>query len=82
MLTLYREALRLRREAEGLYDAGLQWREAPEGVLDFERGSALRCVVNLSGRPLPVPAEAVLLASQPLEDGELPHDAAAWLRVS
>ena len=82
MLTLYRQALRLRREAPGLYDAGLQWREAPEGVLDFERGSALRCVVNLSGRPFPVPAEVVLLTSQPLEDGELPHDAAAWLAGS
>ena len=49
MLSLYRAALRLRRETEGLHAAGLAWRESPDGVLDFDRGDALRCVVNLSG---------------------------------
>jgi alpha-glucosidase len=57
----------------------LAWREAPEGVLDFDRGEVLRCVVNLSGRPIPVPSAEVLLSSIPLEDGELPPDAAAWV---
>ena len=82
MLTLYREALRIRREADGLHEAGLRWREAPEGVLDFDRGSALRCVANLSGSPVPLPVDAVLLSSQPLVDGALAHDAAAWLTVT
>jgi alpha-glucosidase len=80
MLTLYRDALRLRRETEGLYAAGLAWREAPEGVLDFDRGGVLRCVANLSGVPVAIPADRALLSSIPLEGGLLPTDATAWLR--
>ncbi|TPG17389.1 glycoside hydrolase family 13 protein [Pedococcus bigeumensis] len=80
MLALYREALRLRRATEGLYAAGLAWRDSPEGVLDFDRGEALRCVANLSGGPVPVPAYRVVLSSIPLEGGLLPPDATAWLR--
>ncbi|MEO6411757.1 MAG: glycoside hydrolase family 13 protein [Pedococcus sp.] len=81
MLTLYRDALRLRRETDGLYAAGLAWRDdSPEGVLDFDRGEVLRCVANLSGSPLAVPEDRVLLSSLPLEDGLLPTDATAWLR--
>ena len=80
MLALYRDALRLRRETEGLYAAGLAWRDSPEGVLDFDRGEALRCVANLSGEPVPVPADRVVLSSIPLEGGLLPTDATAWLR--
>jgi alpha-glucosidase len=80
MLTLYRDALRLRREIDGLDAAGLAWRDAPESVLDFDRGESLRCVANLSGSPLVVPEDRVLLSSIPLEDGLLPPDATAWLR--
>jgi hypothetical protein len=34
-------------------------------------------VVNLGEHPVPVPAEP-LLASEPLVDGQLPPDTAAW----
>ena len=81
MLTLYRDALRLRRETDGLYAAGLAWRESPaEGVLDFDRGEALRCVANLSAAPVDVPGRPRAAVSIPLEDGLLPTDATAWLR--
>ena len=60
--------------------AGLAWRESPPDVLDFDRGAALRCVANLSGTPLELPVDQVLLSSIPLEDGLLPTDATAWLR--
>lgn len=80
MLALYREALRLRREIDGLHAAGLAWRESPPDVLDFDRGEALRCVANLSGTPVELPVDRVLLSSVPLEDGLLPTDATAWLR--
>ncbi len=82
MLTLYREALRLRRSTPGLHATGLRWRQSADGVLDFDRGRVLRCVVNLSGAPVEVPEEAVLLTSIPLEQGALPHDAAAWIALS
>jgi alpha-glucosidase len=40
-------------------------------------------VVNISGQPAPLPAhEAVLLASEPLDDGKLPPDTSAWLRLA
>ncbi|GAA4728883.1 glycoside hydrolase family 13 protein [Pedococcus ginsenosidimutans] len=81
MLQLHRSALRLRRELPGLHETGLAWREAPAGVLDFERGTALRCVVNLSDAPFAVDPDLVLLSSIPLEQGALPVDATAWLRV-
>jgi alpha-glucosidase len=81
MLQLHRAVLRLRRQLPGLHETGLAWREAPAGVLDFERGTALRCVVNLSQSPFPLAPDQVLLSSIPLERGSLPVDATAWLRV-
>jgi len=81
MLELHRAVLRLRRELPGLHASGLTWRASPEGVLDFERGTALRCVVNLSREPFAVAAGEVLLSSEPLVGGALPTDATAWLTV-
>ena len=80
MLTLYRAALRLRRTTEGLPTSRLAWNESAPDVLDFTRGEALRCVVNLGAEPVPVPADRLLLSSIPLESGLLPSDATAWLR--
>jgi alpha-glucosidase len=80
MLTLNRDALRLRHEIPGMDDAGLAWRESTTDVLDFDRDGALRCVVNLSSQPVDVPVDRVLLSSNPLEDGQLPPDTTAWLR--
>jgi len=81
MLSLYREALRLRKAHPALGDGALTWREAPDGVLLFARDPGLVCAVNLSDSPYPLPDhERVLLASEPLRDGRLPVDAAAWLQ--
>jgi alpha-glucosidase len=81
-LSLYRSALRLRREIPGLTTSTeLIWRPSPAGVLDFDRGPALRCVANISFEPYPLGPEAkVLLSSVPVTDGNLPVDAVAWLR--
>jgi alpha-glucosidase len=78
MLTLYRQALRLRRaepalglrRAEpALGDGPLRWLPAPEGVLAFARDPGFTCVVNLSPEPVALPAhETVLLTSAPLVD--------------
>jgi alpha-glucosidase len=80
MLSLYRAALRLRRSTEGLHAAPLVWRRSPSGVLDFDRGTVLRCLVNLSRQPVEVTVADVLLSSAPVARGHLPVDAAAWLR--
>ncbi len=82
MLELYRAALRVRRARARLSDDRLTWQEAPDGVLTFDRPDDLRCVVNLSGEPVALPAhQQLLLASDPLPGGLLPPDTAAWLRT-
>jgi alpha-glucosidase len=82
MLNLYRRALRLRHEVAALQTDAFAWRVAPEGVLDFDRGPELRCVVNLSGEPFALGDAEMLVASVAIENGMLPHDSAAWLRAS
>jgi alpha-glucosidase len=85
MLSLYREALRLRRTEPSLGDGPLTWlpdQSWPEGLLAFSRGAGLLCVVNLSRTATQLPAGEVILASASLTRGGtlLPPDAAVWLR--
>jgi hypothetical protein len=78
---LYRAALRLRRSHPALGDGTLRWLDVPEDVLAFAREPGFGCLVNISDRPVPLPAGAgVLLASHPLDAGDpLPPDATVWL---
>ena len=80
-LSMYRAALRLRREVAGFVGEDFSWRAAPEGVVDFERGDGVRCVVNLAAEPFDLGEDAhVLLSSTALTpDGKLPTDVAVWL---
>ncbi|MFF5290294.1 glycoside hydrolase family 13 protein [Paractinoplanes globisporus] len=83
MLSLYRDALALRREHLG--DGGLEWLAADDdSVLCFRRTpKGVVCVVNTGPSPVPLPAAVegaeLLLASAPIE-GSLPGEAAAWFR--
>jgi alpha-glucosidase len=81
MLSLYREALALRRSSPAFAGEGLQWVPAPDGCLAFRRPGGLVCLVNVSGSAVPVPEGQVLLASADVADGLLPDDAAVWLRA-
>jgi alpha-glucosidase len=93
-LTLYREALRIRRwhPALGTGFAGgdsMRWLEAPDDALFFARDPGFLFLANLGTTPLRLPEfREVLLASGPLirgaaglSDGSLPPDTAAWLSV-
>ena len=81
MLSLYRDALRIRRSEPELQDGPLRWINAPSGVVAFARGDGFLCVLNLSDSPIELPGHAaLLLASDPLENGRLPSDSAVWLR--
>jgi alpha-glucosidase len=83
MLSLYRQALRLRRANPALGDGSLRWLEGPEDLLAFARGGSFACVLNLSSSPAELPAhERVLLASGPVTGGLLPPDTAVWLALS
>ncbi|PSL00957.1 alpha-glucosidase [Murinocardiopsis flavida] len=83
-LSLYREALRLRRELTAADT--LSWGAAPEDVLVVHRGAGFVCAVNLGGDvvELALPGE-VLLSSAPVEAAggvvRLPGDTAVWLRA-
>ncbi len=84
MLSLYREALRVRREWRALGRGALRWAEdtAPD-VLAFDltaAGETVRVLANFSAAPVALPAGEVLLASSPLEESLLPRDATAWVR--
>jgi alpha-glucosidase len=91
MLNLYRRALAERRAQPALGDGPFAWLPAPDGVLAFRRGPAaarppaapdagFSCVVNLSAVPVPLPVSGeVVLASGPIDDGNLPPDTAAWV---
>jgi alpha-glucosidase len=82
MLELYRAALRIRRVEAALGDGPMTWLAAADGVLAFDRGTRVRCVVNLSPQAAPLPDNGgLLLASGPLDGGLLPPDCAVWLRV-
>lgn len=79
MLSLYRAGLRLRRGHPGLTGDSFRWLPSPDGTLLFERGAGLRCLVNLSTRPISLPTTGrLVLASHDLEGGALSPDAAAW----
>jgi alpha-glucosidase len=82
ILTLYREALRLRHEHPALGDGTLRWLATPDDVLVFERDPGFVCVVNFSDNAFPLPDGELMVASGPLTVGRtLPTDTAAWLSV-
>jgi alpha-glucosidase len=83
MLTLYREALRLRHSLPQLGDGELRWLPAPDGVLAFDRGPGFVCTVNLTAAivRLQRPGDLVLASDPETEIGAtvlLPPDSAAW----
>jgi alpha-glucosidase len=82
MLTLYRHGLELRKTEPGLAGESLVWIQGPPTVLAFSRGRTFVCIVNLGtlATSLPTGAE-VLLASDPIEGGQLAPDTAVWLRT-
>jgi alpha-glucosidase len=82
-LNLYKTALRIRREHPALGEGRLTWDEdAAPGVLSFTRSPGFQCVVNLGDTPVGLPAhQRILLTSEPIPDGQLSTDAAAWLEL-
>jgi alpha-glucosidase len=82
MLELYRTALAIRRSQPALGDGPMTWLASLPGVLAFDRGTSVRCVVNLSAEPAQLPEHAgLILASGPLDGELLPTDCAVWLRA-
>ncbi len=81
-LTMYREALALRKLDEGLGDGPMTWIEAGKDVVAFSRPGNFACYINF-GAAIDIPAGAtVLISSGPLEGNSIPTDTAVWLRVN
>jgi alpha-glucosidase len=77
-LTLYRDALRLRRQLQG--EESMEWLRAPrDTVLHLRRPGGWSCVTNFSAVTLDLPTGEVVLSSGPLDDGRLPPDTTVWL---
>jgi alpha-glucosidase len=76
-LTLYREALRVRRSLPGDL-VPVTWHDSPADVLDFTGRGGVRCVLNLGDGPVPLPSSGYAVASGPVSGGTLPPDTAVW----
>lgn len=80
-LRFFRTIVDLRRNAFRFTDTDVQWLPADDEVLVFRSGGVL-CVLNAGPDAIPLPRHEILAASSPLTNGELPPDAAVWLRGS
>jgi alpha-glucosidase len=82
MLTLYRNALRIRRSDPDLATETFSWLPSGADVLAFRRGERFVSVTNFGTTPIEAASGASLvLASHDLVDGRLPTDATAWWHV-
>lgn len=80
-LTLYRDALRLRRRLLG--DESLAWVPTDRAdVLAFRRSGGWLSVTNFGTEPVAMPPGEVLLTSVPVAGDLLPGATTAWLRVA
>lgn len=78
MLSLYRRALRTRREL--LDGEDLEW--TPTGradVVGFRRGSRWQVIANFGTAPYRLGEVDVILASAPIIDGVLPGESTVWI---
>ena len=82
MLWLYRDTLHLRRSLPELRNDAYTWLESGDDVIAFSRSDHFACIVNFGDEPIELPNGEVLPSSMPLDDGRLPTEAAAWIRLS
>ena len=80
MLSLYRDALRIRRSHPvlGGTTSELEWLDMGQEVIGFRRAAGFTCIVNLSESDIDLPAGDIVLSSVPVTD-TIPSDATVWL---
>ena len=79
-LEVYRSALAIRRKELG--EGELEWLHWDKDVLAFARGNGFVCVTNFGTKPFDIPvANSVLVASTNIDNGQLPANSSAWIRV-
>jgi alpha-glucosidase len=81
-LTLYRQAISLRRKTAAISTGEFRWLPTEPGVLAFARGDGFTCVLNCSTRLVRTPVDGrPLLASDPEAGEKMPPNSAAWFRM-
>jgi alpha-glucosidase len=80
-LSLYRKALRLRRQLPELHSRSFVWQKAPADCLAYRRGPNLVVALNSGDVAVPLPPGEILLASADIDGDKLPANTAVWLRV-
>ena len=79
-LTLYRRALRLRRQLQT--EEVLEWTETGrDDVLRFTRPNGWQVVTNFGTEPFPLGADAGAVVLGALEDGAVPAETTVWLKA-
>lgn len=79
-LSLYRQAIELRKSRPEFAGEAIEWYGAPADCLAFRRSlGKLVCALNAGPTPIGLPPGELLLSSSPLIDGKLPPNSAAWL---
>ena len=83
MLSLYRDALALRRSQPSARRRATRLaRRAEPGVLAFARGGGFACLVNLGGDTVALPRDGhVLSPAARWKEGGLPADTAVWIQL-
>jgi alpha-glucosidase len=78
-LSLYRSALRLRRELFATAPPEIEWLEVPDDVLGYRR-AGVTVLLNAGEAAVSMPPGELLLSSSAVTDGALPASTAVWLR--
>ncbi|WP_067477300.1 glycoside hydrolase family 13 protein [Dietzia timorensis] len=87
MLTLYREAIALRKSFAGYREPDITWHDAPNGCLSWSYDGGVHLLLNATSTPVDfahlAPAGAredeIILVSTSLEGGDVPANTAVWL---
>jgi alpha-glucosidase len=80
-LSMYREALAIRKTEAGLGDGPMEWIEAGKEVVAFTRPGDFACYINF-GAPIELPSKSqILVASGPVTGLTLPTDTAVWVQL-
>jgi alpha-glucosidase len=81
-LSLYRSAIRIRRDLADLRGDAIEWLDLGDDVIAFTRGTAVLSITHFGPEPIELPAHRrLILSSAPLDGGLLPPDSTAWLAL-
>jgi len=80
-LSIYQNALAIRKQEPGLGDGPMEWIEAGKDVVAYSRPGKFACYINF-GSAIEIPTGSkVLISSGPLQGNSIPTDTAVWLRL-